>query len=83
MNSRRVAIVAGCRTPFARSGTVYRDLTALDLALPYVTKIAIDNFIVPLTGSETLIADGEKKSTQRYIRADLSDPQQQAVKSSG
>jgi acetyl-CoA acyltransferase len=32
MNSRRAAIVAGCRTPFARSGTVYRDLTALDLA---------------------------------------------------
>ncbi|MGD8898215.1 MAG: beta-ketoacyl synthase N-terminal-like domain-containing protein, partial [Acidobacteriota bacterium] len=32
MNSRRVAVVAGCRTPFARSGTVYRDLTALDLA---------------------------------------------------
>jgi acetyl-CoA acyltransferase len=32
MNSRRVAILAGCRTPFARSGTLYRDLTALDLA---------------------------------------------------
>ena len=32
MNSRRVAVLAGCRTPFARSGTVYRDLTALDLA---------------------------------------------------
>ena len=31
MNDRRVAIVAGCRTPFARSGTVYRDLTAVDL----------------------------------------------------
>jgi acetyl-CoA acyltransferase len=28
----RVALVAGCRTPFAKSGTVYRDLTALDLA---------------------------------------------------
>ena len=31
MNGQRVAIVAGCRTPFARSGTVYRDLTAVDL----------------------------------------------------
>jgi acetyl-CoA acyltransferase len=30
--SRRVAIVAGCRTPFARAGTAYRDLTAVDLA---------------------------------------------------
>ena len=31
-NGRRVAVIAGCRTPFAKSGTVYRDLTALDLA---------------------------------------------------
>jgi len=29
---RRVAIVAGCRTPFARSGTVFRDVPAVDLA---------------------------------------------------
>lgn len=28
----RVAIVAGCRTPFARAGSVFRDLTAVDLA---------------------------------------------------
>ena len=32
MSNRRVAIVAGCRTPFARSGTLFRDLTAVDLA---------------------------------------------------
>ena len=32
MTSRRVAIVAGCRTPFARSGTVLRELTAVGLA---------------------------------------------------
>lgn len=31
-SGRRVAVIAGCRTPFAKSGTVYRDLTALDLA---------------------------------------------------
>jgi len=30
--ARRVAIVAGCRTPFAKAGTVFRDLTVLDLA---------------------------------------------------
>ncbi len=29
---RRPAIVAGLRTPFARSGTVFRDVTALQLA---------------------------------------------------
>jgi acetyl-CoA acyltransferase len=28
----RVAIIGGCRTPFAKSGTVYRELTALELA---------------------------------------------------
>ncbi len=27
----KTAIVAGCRTPFVRSGTVFRDLTAIDL----------------------------------------------------
>ncbi len=27
-----MAVIAGCRTPFAKAGTVYRDLTALDLA---------------------------------------------------
>ena len=30
--SGRVAIVAGCRTPFGKAGTVFSDLTALDLA---------------------------------------------------
>ena len=29
---RRVAVVAGCRTPFARSGTVLKDARAVDLA---------------------------------------------------
>jgi len=31
-NGRRVAIVGGCRTPFAKAGTVFRDLGAVDLA---------------------------------------------------
>ena len=29
---RRVAIVGGCRTPFAKAGTAFRDLSAVDLA---------------------------------------------------
>src|SRR6476620_969483 len=29
--ARRVAIVAGIRTPFARSGTSYEDITAVEL----------------------------------------------------
>ena len=32
LESRPVALVAGVRTPFARSGTVFRDLTAVQLA---------------------------------------------------
>jgi acetyl-CoA acyltransferase len=36
-NGRRVAIVGGCRTPFAKSGTVLRDLTAVELA-KHVTR---------------------------------------------
>jgi acetyl-CoA acyltransferase len=39
MNNRRVAIVAGCRTPFARSGGVYRDLSAVDLGTTAVREL--------------------------------------------
>jgi acetyl-CoA acyltransferase len=39
VNGRRVAIVAGLRTPFAKSGTVYRDLTALGLGTAAVTEL--------------------------------------------
>jgi acetyl-CoA acyltransferase len=37
--NRRVAIVSGCRTPFARAGTVYRDLTAVDLGKACVREL--------------------------------------------
>ncbi len=36
----RVALVASCRTPFAKSGEVFKDLTALDLA-----KVAVRELI--------------------------------------
>jgi acetyl-CoA acyltransferase len=39
MNNGRVAIVAGCRTPFAKAGTVYRDLTAVDLGKVCVREL--------------------------------------------
>jgi Acetyl-CoA acetyltransferase len=32
ITSRRVAIVAGVRTPFAKSGSVFRDVPAVELA---------------------------------------------------
>jgi acetyl-CoA acyltransferase len=37
--TRRVAIVSGCRTPFARAGTAYRDLTAVDLGKACVREL--------------------------------------------
>ena len=36
----RVAIVASCRTPFAKAGEVFKDLSALDLA-----KVAVRELI--------------------------------------
>ncbi len=36
---RRVAIVAGLRTPFCKSGTAYRDLTALELGKAVVAEL--------------------------------------------
>jgi acetyl-CoA acyltransferase len=35
----RVAVLAGCRTPFAKAGTALRDLTALDLAAACVREL--------------------------------------------
>src|SRR5260370_40400550 len=36
---RRVAIVAGLRTPFVKSGTVFKDLSALELSRQVVAQI--------------------------------------------
>jgi acetyl-CoA acyltransferase len=38
-NGTRVAVIAGCRTPFAKASTVYRDLTAVDLAKVCVREL--------------------------------------------
>jgi len=43
----RVAIVAGCRTPFAKAGTAYRDLTALDLAKICVRELVARSEVDP------------------------------------
>jgi acetyl-CoA acyltransferase len=39
VNGGRVAILSGCRTPFAKAGSVYRDLTAVDLAKACVREL--------------------------------------------
>ncbi|MGH7458901.1 MAG: acetyl-CoA C-acyltransferase FadI [Longimicrobiaceae bacterium] len=38
-NGRRVAIVAGCRTPFAKSGTAFKQLSALELGVAAVREL--------------------------------------------
>ena len=50
-------------------------ITILDLALPYITKIAIDKYIVPkINHSQIHDHDLSKKST-RYLKVDLTDSQ--------
>ena len=43
----RVALVASCRTPFAKSGEAYKDLTALDLAKVAVRELVERSEIDP------------------------------------
>jgi len=46
-NGRRVAIIAGCRTPFAKSGTVFKDLAAVDLARLATRELLVRTEIAP------------------------------------
>jgi acetyl-CoA acyltransferase len=38
-NGRRVAIVAGCRTPFAKSGSAFKNMTSIDLGILAVREL--------------------------------------------
>lgn len=38
-NGRRVAVVAGCRSPFSRAGTDLKDVSAVDLARHTVVEL--------------------------------------------
>ena len=46
---RRVAIIAGVRTPFARSGTVLKDVSAIDLGKIAVRELIHRSGIDPAT----------------------------------
>ncbi|MBW2434972.1 MAG: ABC transporter ATP-binding protein [Deltaproteobacteria bacterium] len=54
-------------------------ITALDLALPYVTKLAIDRYIVPQTSLAQTADPQPDGHPKRYLKADLDDPRQRAV----
>src|SRR5213595_464636 len=55
--SSRVAIIRGLRTPFAKSGTVYARLTALDLAKMAVTELIERSGIDPKTIQEVVFGN--------------------------
>ncbi len=54
-------------------------ITALDLALPYVTKVAIDRYIVPQTTDAAGALTRNDGTRNRYLKADLKNPRQRDV----
>jgi acetyl-CoA acyltransferase len=44
---RRVAIICGCRTPFAKAGTALRDVTAVDLARHAARELLVRTEVPP------------------------------------
>jgi ATP-binding cassette subfamily B multidrug efflux pump len=49
-------------------------ITLLDLSLPYITKIAIDRYIVPQKESAVTKRPDSADDTIRYLEADITDP---------
>ena len=68
---------------FAGSIILVIFITLLDLSLPYITKIAIDRYIVPqITPDKLENRDSAKHKTghkTRFLRADISDPEIKTV----
>ena len=54
-------------------------ITLLDLSLPYVTKIAIDRYIVPQKESVVNQSPDSAKDKVRYLKADITDPAIEAI----
>ncbi|MGD9083032.1 MAG: ABC transporter transmembrane domain-containing protein, partial [Desulfobacterales bacterium] len=54
-------------------------ITLLDLSLPYITKIAIDRYIVPQKESAVNQRPDSAEDNIRYFKADTTDPAIQAI----
>ena len=54
-------------------------ITCLDLALPYITKIAIDRYIVPMTNVIAAGNGADNRTKERVIRVGLADRQKRAL----
>lgn len=50
-------------------------ITLFDLAVPYITKIAIDQYIVPAINSGKTKSEKAAGNETRYYRVDLTDPE--------
>ncbi len=49
-------------------------ITFLDLSLPYITKIAIDRYIVPQIDLNVRESPDKAENKKRYLRVEISDP---------
>ncbi|MGD8990324.1 MAG: ABC transporter ATP-binding protein [Desulfobacterales bacterium] len=76
---RLLPFVSAYRSLIVYSILLVLGITALDLALPYVTKIAIDRYIVPQTSSAKTADSQVDGHPNRYLKLDLKDPRQRAV----
>jgi acetyl-CoA acyltransferase len=69
--ARRVVVIDGCRTPFCRSGTVFRDLRSYDLGRMAVAglihRTGIDPGAVDLLVMGTVIADPATSNLGREV----------------
>jgi len=54
-------------------------ITLMDLSLPYITKIAIDEYIVPKMNSAGTNAPNIHKEKTRYLSVDTTDPEIEAI----
>jgi len=54
-------------------------ITLLDLSLPYITKIAIDRYIVPQKESIVNQSPDSAEDKIRYLKADITDPAIRAI----
>jgi len=66
---RRVLVVDACRTPFLRSGSAFRDLTAYDLGRMAIAgllhRTAVDPGLIELAVMGTVVADPDTSNVAR------------------
>ncbi len=54
-------------------------ITLLDLSLPYITKIAIDSYIVPKFELDNVEDVNGREDKARFLEADITDPEIKAI----